>query len=49
MRLVDEMEKMEASARPKYVFVENVVGFETSRMRTCCERLCRCSTCKSSF
>lgn len=33
MRLVDEMEKMEASARPKYVFVENVVGFETSRMR----------------
>jgi tRNA (cytosine38-C5)-methyltransferase len=33
MRLVDEMVKMDASARPKYVFVENVVGFETSRMR----------------
>jgi len=33
MRLVDKMAKMEANVRPKYVFVENVVGFETSRMR----------------
>jgi tRNA (cytosine38-C5)-methyltransferase len=33
MRLVDEMTHMDANVRPKYVFVENVVGFETSRMR----------------
>jgi len=33
MRLVDEMAKMDAARRPKYVFVENVVGFETSKMR----------------
>lgn len=33
MRLVDEMAKMDADRRPKYVFVENVVGFETSKMR----------------
>jgi len=31
MRLVDCMGDMKA--RPKYIFVENVVGFETSRMR----------------
>ena len=33
MRLVDEMAKMDPARRPKYVFVENVVGFETSKMR----------------
>lgn len=33
MRLVDEMAKMDATQRPKYVFVENVVGFETSKVR----------------
>ncbi|CEF98470.1 C-5 cytosine methyltransferase [Ostreococcus tauri] len=32
-RLVEETTKLSVEKRPRYVFVENVVGFETSKMR----------------